>query len=228
MRSHGHQVCIGLIIAATISYVALAMENNDSRLLYIPKQEFLTVISGIIITSNNALKRNDNLESINIDGNFSNISNNRSKSNRRNLVDSTRSAVLSPSPRTLVARRSVGRRNIDGTMVYNKNENSIRGGVVQVKRDSFYFLQKSLEQREEYNRQSALGENKQNITVQLPNPEIPFKNTILSLLRYGKNTKKSGMELSSNARNLESDLTVPRTFVESDTVDSDDDSSLSN
>jgi hypothetical protein len=78
------------------------MENNDSRLIYVPKGEFVRVISGIINGSSEANGEDTNLRT-------------RSKKNDDDYLDSDK--------------------------LYSSDRDKV------VRRDSFYFLQRTLESR---------------------------------------------------------------------------------
>ena len=47
MSAHDHGVCVVFVLVCGLANVALSMENNDSRLVSVPKQEFVRVMSEI-------------------------------------------------------------------------------------------------------------------------------------------------------------------------------------
>ena len=51
MRDFEHYSCMLFVLLGVFANVALNMENNDSRLLHIPKREFLRVICDILSSS---------------------------------------------------------------------------------------------------------------------------------------------------------------------------------
>lgn len=51
MRDFEHYSCMIFIVIGILANVALNMENNDSRLLNVPKKEFLRVICDILSSS---------------------------------------------------------------------------------------------------------------------------------------------------------------------------------
>lgn len=51
MRDFEHYSCMIFVLLGVFANVALNMENNDSRLLHIPKKEFLRVICDILASS---------------------------------------------------------------------------------------------------------------------------------------------------------------------------------
>ena len=146
-------ITVGLIFAG---FMALAIENNDSRVIYIPKKEFLAVISGIINGSNEANNRRETSAAIDLDGDFTGK---LSKRNNLRATSSSQSNILSPSPRTMTADLLRMGINVRGN---NSNVGSKYEPVrsKREKRDSFYFLQKSMEEREEIYRQIAAGDSK--------------------------------------------------------------------
>lgn len=53
MTKHDHGICVVFIIVCGVANAALAMENNDSRLLHVPKKEFIRVMSEIVSGTGN-------------------------------------------------------------------------------------------------------------------------------------------------------------------------------
>jgi hypothetical protein len=45
---YAHGYCVALVVMCVLINFGLSAENNDSRLTYIPKQEFIKVIGGIL------------------------------------------------------------------------------------------------------------------------------------------------------------------------------------
>lgn len=48
MSRHEHGVCVGAVALAFLCNVGLAMENNDSRLVRVPRSEFVRVMGDIV------------------------------------------------------------------------------------------------------------------------------------------------------------------------------------
>lgn len=96
-----------MIICALVSF-GLSAETNDSRLMWIPRREFVRVIRGIIVGS--------------------------SEQNGENVVENY--VPIKETPRSAALRRA---RALAPTDAYGKTQS--------VKRDSFYFLQRTLESR---------------------------------------------------------------------------------
>ena len=103
-----HGTCVGFCFVCLITNFALNMENNDSRLVWVPKKEFVNVISGIINSSS--------------ESNGENVSD--PKFNNTNTSSSQKIRNEGSRPDTIY---SEGKKNI--------------------KHDSFYYLQKTLEGR---------------------------------------------------------------------------------
>lgn len=165
MDQHHHYTCLIIIGAIFAGFMALAVENNDSRLVYIPKKDFIEIIAGIINMSSDAVKRREgNTENIDLDGNFTGkLSSNRSRN--AGTEDRSRSTAIAPSPRSVAARRSRMRGRNDNnnrTMNYGVDNDTYNEPFRSKRetRDSFYFLQKSMEEREEYSRKLASGDSK--------------------------------------------------------------------
>ena len=58
MTHHGHGIWVGFVVLAAVGNFALNAENNDSRIMYIPKKQFLGVIAGIIDQSGESASLN--------------------------------------------------------------------------------------------------------------------------------------------------------------------------
>ena len=115
------------MVVGFLAYLGLSMESNDSRLLYIPKSEFVRVIGGIIQHSE---------------------SKPASEESRNNLgaLEVERQKLVNATPRAAAAQLAMER----------ENELRLRRGG-GVKRDSFYFLQQTLERREREKQQLKSG-----------------------------------------------------------------------
>ena len=150
MTKEGHAACLFFLIILIIGNISLAIENNESRIFSISKKEFLNVLQGIIFSSNfeninesTTLNKNENTGNIDsktvkkpkviqIKANFDN------KINSKNMMNK-------------IERRKLHRR-------YNNNyhddedeedeEEDLFNGK-NVRKDSFFFLQRNLELRKE-------------------------------------------------------------------------------
>ena len=159
MNRNHHYACLITVGSVFAAFMALAIENNDSRVIYIPKKEFLAVISGIINGSNEANNRRETSAAIDLDGDFtgkiSKRNNRRASSSNTNRSQSN---TIAPSPRTMTADLLRMGINIRGNGNMGSSYEPVRSK--REKRDSFYFLQKSMEEREELYRQIAAGDSK--------------------------------------------------------------------
>jgi hypothetical protein len=97
MHDRTHVCCVIATLAALVCHFCLNIENNDSRILSIPKSEYVSVLSSIL--SSNSLPNERDAQS--------------------------------------------------------ENQNKTKGS--QTKRDSFYFLQRSLELRRNWNTRKSPG-----------------------------------------------------------------------
>lgn len=111
---------MAFVIAGFLSNLALNIENNDSRITGIPKKEFIRVIGGIISGSYN--RDSDLRQEVEEDQDY--LINNRSN-------------VINDTPRTMATKIAQNTQNIN---IRQRNKGK--------KRDSLYFLQKSMEARE--------------------------------------------------------------------------------
>ena len=125
-----HIVPILIIISLILCYCALTVETNDSRLININKHEFIRVL-GNIMNSNEEVEAEDlRREFLLQDDEMTNIDDRDNIRNRINMVNTPRASML--------------RRN-------RKNNKNIydRNVIKNEKRDSFFYLQKSLQKRDE-------------------------------------------------------------------------------
>jgi hypothetical protein len=123
--SHGHHwACVAYATIPIMLSFAFSMENNESRLLNIPKQEFVRVLRSIISDS----------EDSNVDDTV--VGEYNGELRRREVRSGTRS---SETPRSAAIRK----------LAVMNTERMRQKGRIEVKRDSFYFLQKTLELRDE-------------------------------------------------------------------------------
>ncbi len=120
-----HHSFVGFIVIIGLINLALNMENNESRLISIPKKEFKRVLIDIMngTTSSNTNKNNSN------DNNSGFYSSSFESSDGKILKLST-------------PRSDLIQKQFQNDVAKNK--------FSKVKRDSFYFLQKGLMNREKY------------------------------------------------------------------------------
>lgn len=100
------------------------MESNDSRLLNVPKKEFVRVIRGIIDQSTEAVKTGESFPG-------------EASGNNLDALAVERQKLINATPRSAAVMRAMEK----------ENELRLRRGG-GIKRDSFYFLQLTLERRE--------------------------------------------------------------------------------
>jgi len=146
MTKEGHGICLGFLSFLVVGNVAIAIENNESRLLSIPKQEFIRVISGIISNSNETSKKEYGTDEIDPSEDY-NTSTDRLRTDTRKVE---RFRALAQSPRTIATKKqqvsSARSTNYDDND--DDDEEDLFDGK-NVKKDSFYFLQRSMEVRED-------------------------------------------------------------------------------
>ena len=124
MNRHQHYTCITLAFVLVAINFGLAIEGNESRLVYIPKKEFLRVLVDIVNGGGDRGERVED-ESIDADAAFEDTRAPPSLSN----------TLLSPRAAELLRTK------------LNQARARFTSGK-QPKRDSFYFLQRSLEERD--------------------------------------------------------------------------------
>ena len=160
MSHHQHGVCVVFILLGVICNFALCVENNDSRLLHLPKEEFVSVLSGIISGGDkNTASVVETASSE--DGEFydpmdptgmSQHPTQRTQSTNRSSKSSYRT-VNEETPRT-TATREAQTRPTNGLSMgdIGKTSSGAQRGR-RVKSDSLYFLQRSMESREKAHRE---------------------------------------------------------------------------
>lgn len=125
MHEFGHWTCFGVAVAVFLINLFMNMENNDSRLGGIPKEEYMRVLTGIMGSS----------------GEQGSDTSYRNTTEDAAFMDATDGPSSPPSGGSVNAR---------GEAMRQAQANSMRDGLGrrrQPKRDSFYFLQRTLEAR---------------------------------------------------------------------------------
>eukprot|EP01038_Epipyxis_sp_PR26KG_P009209 gene9209-12419_t len=166
MTDFDHNKCIGFVIICLLCYFALSIENNDSRLLNIPKSEFIKVVSDIISGGENAKYNNNDENGLDYDDYNNSYNNNNNNNNNNNGEDdfelnndlfqeSMANGMnnLTESPRFLATMRSQLSNNTSRIRSTNNNSNINGNGSLlrrkgKVKSDSLYYLQLNLEERD--------------------------------------------------------------------------------
>lgn len=132
MTHDEHTAWMLFIMLGIASNIAFNMENNDSRILNVPKKEFIRVMGDIL---SSGAKNNDQAKTL------------MSEMNEENdLTKDIGSRGINPSPRTMLLKEAQRRQVVDGLMKRKK----------YVKNDSLYHLQKSIEEREKKLKNVAL------------------------------------------------------------------------
>lgn len=133
MDHQEHGICVGIAGAFFLCGIAMSMENNESYLLYVPKQEFVKVLSDILSGGRDvAVNDEDNQLAAEASQQGENeIDPNNPRNNRNRTVKE--------SPRTIALQEAQSGSG-SNTLTARKK--------AYVKSDSLYYLQKSLEERE--------------------------------------------------------------------------------
>lgn len=153
MNHHEHGVCLAIVLFGVAANFGLSMENNDSRLLHIPKSEFVRVMSEII--SGGSKQGNDRLmertrgEGEEDEGEAELLRN----SGRRDFEPSPRNKRGNMDRVYEVGHNAAGLGAESPRTAATKQAQSIPSELTQrkkayVKSDSLYFLQKGIEERE--------------------------------------------------------------------------------
>lgn len=134
-----HLWCTFIAVMCFLVHFGLTAENNDSRLLYIPKKEFVRVIGGII----NNTSTQDQSEAT------TGGASRRGGPDGDNLRSSQDGSIrVTETPRSTAVRK-----------LMEIAAEKLRKGDAEreVKHDSFYYLQQTLERREEEVRKARLA-----------------------------------------------------------------------
>lgn len=127
-------------VAAILCNLAYSMENNDSRLVYVPKREFVRVLSEIVCGPNS--QRDAAVDGGHPDSEDEDDGMGRGESNQNRA----RIATVETSH----SSRATSQAQIESQLrrVNQAVHSQLYGKKGYVKSDSLYFLQKSLELRE--------------------------------------------------------------------------------
>jgi len=147
-------VLAAVAAVAILCNLAYSMENNDSRLFYVPKREFVRVLSEIVSGPNSQ-------QDAAVDGDPD--SEDEDDGTRRGESNQARARIttIDPSP----SSRMTNQTQIESQLRrVNQTAHSLQGKKGgYVKSDSLYFLQKSLELREsEYKERYRSGDHQLN------------------------------------------------------------------
>lgn len=160
MRDFEHFSCMGFVGVALVAHVALACENNDSRLLHIPKREFIQVMSGILSGGDKAGDQqlassagdmdagdvDDDEDGDFFDEDGAAVGGRYDTRNRGPQPRRGKEGVVLPSPRSQLTQQAQQR-----SQQSHSNRDSHSNGLRPrryVKSDSLYFLQRAMEERE--------------------------------------------------------------------------------
>jgi hypothetical protein len=132
MPSHNHGVYVALGVAAVVCYFSMAIESNDSRLMYIPKQEFIRVLRGIAFPEDQQQQAEQQ----------------QSRQWHHEAQEGSPRSPKSPMQRINTPRSLAIKQAIANASRLSANAR-MRGNTKAANKDSFYFLQRTLEKREE-------------------------------------------------------------------------------
>ena len=164
MSNEGHGICVFILALIVLGNISLAIENNESRIISIPKREFTKIIRGIISSSTDSANQGpgsgtgtadpsgDSLAETQSsrtyvqrghprgrDGNLTEMARGRKQSNQP--IRALNNAAMRGRPN----RKDVTKRSTSDDEI---SEDDLFDGK-NVKKDSFFFLQRSMEVREE-------------------------------------------------------------------------------
>jgi len=152
MSHHQHGVCVMVIVLGVLCNFALNLENNESRLVQIPREEFIRVMSNIISGGDNTMSSTVDVSTTDEEGFYDPMD----PSGEGNFLPTFRSAstnrssVIGETPRTAATKQAQQARASAASGVYygNNGQANVIKRNRRVKSDSLYFLQRSMESRE--------------------------------------------------------------------------------
>lgn len=152
MNEVDHYGCVGFVFCAIICNFGLSMESNDSRLISIPKKEFVNVLRNIMTQNNNSQGQGQGAN-----GNAPLGMGEERDNNSLDAMAVQRQKSINATPRSLAAIRA-----LEMEKENNANGLSRRGGgggasVRAIRKDSFHFLQMTLEKRERETKEMKTG-----------------------------------------------------------------------
>lgn len=134
MSKHTHGVCVGVVIVLVIANIALNMENNDNRLLYVKKSEFVTVLGDIIQQGQS--NRSNVISSSQLEDTMIYDMTNTP----RDQQHQQQSSRIPTSPRSAATKHVQSMSGMSGT--------GAKKSKGKIKSDSLFFLQRNLMARE--------------------------------------------------------------------------------
>ena len=151
MTHHQHGVCVAVIIFGVLCNFALSLENNESRLMQIPRDEFIRVMSDIISGGDKNASSSVEVSTTDDEGFYDPMDPN----GENGYLPSYRSESTMPSPkfvdetpRTTATKQAQTRASAPLGSYPNSNGTGMIKRNRRVKSDSLYFLQRSMETRE--------------------------------------------------------------------------------
>lgn len=176
MTHHQHTVCVVIVVLGVLCNFALNVENNESRLVHLPREEFVKVMSDIlsggdkntpsVVEGSNEDEDDEFYDSMDPAGASWYQNSQRGGSTGRSSARSGRSSASNKSstrtameetPRTTATKQAQHMRggstgvSISETLAGPSAGTGGTNGVPRarrVKSDSLYFLQRSMEARE--------------------------------------------------------------------------------
>lgn len=151
MTHHQHTACVVFVGLGVVCHFALSVENQDSRLVHLPREEFVKVMSEIVsggqANASSVVEQpsSDDAEFFDPMDPAGLMS---QPSTQRSTKSSYRTAVTEESPRTTATRHAQQGTGMGLSMGEN-NPPAAGKRTKRVKSDSLYFLQRSMEQREQ-------------------------------------------------------------------------------
>ena len=150
MTKEGHGACLFALSIITIGNIALAIENNESRIISIPKKEFLSVLRGIINSSNESARDAENYTDTNNINKGDEFTGKLTSKMMKSMANKRVRAVIQ-SPRGPWTKKSQNSKDSSRYISeYDEVEEDLFEGK-NVKKDSFYYLQRNMELRKASN-----------------------------------------------------------------------------
>lgn len=168
MSFHQHGVCVMVIVLGVLCNFALNLENNESRLMQIPREEFVRVMSDIISGGDKNASSSVDVSTTDDEAFYDPMDptgeNGYLQSHRTSSTN--RSSVIGETPRTTATKQAQTRASPAAGAFANINNTGVLRRNRRVKSDSLYFLQRSMETRESAYRSGQTYRSEENDEIE--------------------------------------------------------------
>jgi hypothetical protein len=158
MPKHSHGVWVGVVVVIFLANLALNMENNDSRLMYVSRDDFIRVIRGIMYAGSGTEQTGENIR-----GAVPHYDNNGEEDENYPFMDANSGGRDQQQPKSNAAAafdeafKKASDRHMEKQGLSGRKKRNLAN-----RKDSFYFLQKQLQARAGVGGASSLASTPRN------------------------------------------------------------------